>query len=144
MGEDTTMDSQKQYPSGGRVPLPGWEDPATAQPTATSREDGIRRLRRMSAWSAAALIVGTGAATAAFAHGFTPAAQVAGSTTAGSAGGGAIRGGGGAVQATSGPAVNHSVATTSGSGVTTVTTTRTVGGRTVVTRVSQPAAYHDN
>lgn len=131
------MDADQEYRGGG-VPLPQWEDPAAAQRTAPAarRENGIRQLRRMSAWSAAALVVGTGAATAAFAHGFAPAAQVATpATTAGA--------GGAAVSAGSGPAVTHSVATTSGSGVTTVTTTRSVGGKTVVTQVRGTPAYQD-
>jgi hypothetical protein len=135
------MDSEREYRSGS-VPLPGWEDPAAAQRTApaAARENGIRQLRRMSAWSAAALIVGTGAATAAFAHGFTHAAPGASSTTAA----GAIGAGGGTAHRTSGPTVTHSVATTTGSGVTTMTTSRTVGGRTIVTQVRQAGAYHDN
>jgi hypothetical protein len=133
------MDADREYRSGGRVPLPQGGDPAAAQRTllAARRDSGIRQLRRMSAWSAAALLVGTGAATAAFAHGFTPAVQVASPTTAAGAGGGTGHG-------ISGPAVAHSVATTSGSGVTTVTTTRTVGGRTVVTQVRHAPAYRDN
>jgi hypothetical protein len=140
------MVPEREYRGGGRVRLPQWEDPAAAQRTARAagRENGIRQLRRMSAWSAAALVVGTGAATAAFAHGFTPAVQVAGSTAAAGTGGAALGAGGGTASASRGPAVTHSVATTSGSGVTTVTTTRTVGGRTVVTRARSAPAYRDN
>jgi hypothetical protein len=141
------MDPEREYRSGGRrVPLPQWEDPAAAQRAApaTARENGTRQLRRMSAWSAAALVVGTGAATAAFAHGFTPAAPVASPTTAAGIGGGTVSAGGAAAHGGGGPAVTHSVATTSGSGVTTVTTTRTSGGRTVVTRVRQGGGYQDN
>jgi hypothetical protein len=136
------MDSDREY-GGGRVPLPEWQDPAAAQRTApgAARENGVRQLRRMSAWSAAALVVGTGAATAAFAHGFMPSAQVASPTTA--TGAGAVAAGG-TGQSASGPGVTHSVATTSPSGVTTMTTTRTVGGKTVVTHVRQGAAYQDN
>jgi hypothetical protein len=40
--------------------------------------------------------------------------------------------------------VTHSVATTSASGVTTVTSTHTVGGTTVVTHVRRAPAYQDN
>jgi hypothetical protein len=138
------MDPEEEY--RGRVPLPQWEDPAAARRTAfaAGRENGIRQLRRMSAWSAAALVVGTGAATAAFVHGFTPAAQVASPTAVTGTGGAAVGAGGGIAQGTSGPAVTHSVATTSGSGVTTVTTSRTVGGKTVVTQVRRTPAYQDN
>ena len=138
------MDRDQEYRGGGRVPLPDWEDSAAGQPIApaSARENGVRQLRRMSAWSAAALIVGTGAATAAFAHGFTPAAQAGGSTAAGTASG--VAGPGAAGAHASGPAVTHSVATTSPSGVTTVTTSRTVGGKTVVTHVQRAPAYQDN
>jgi hypothetical protein len=139
------MESDREYGSGGRVPLPGWEDPAQARRTApgAARENGVRHLRRMSAWSAAALVVGTGAATAAFAHAYAHPAQVAGpATAAGTSGTGAA---GAPGQSASGPGVSHSVATTSASGVTTVTTTRTVGGKTVVTHVRQGApAYQDS
>ena len=136
------MDSDREYHSGGRVPLPAWEDPAAAQRTAAAavRESGTRQLRRMSAWSAAALIVGTGAATAAFAHGFAPAGQSASPTTAAGTSGVTV----GTGQTASGPGVAHSVATTSGSGVTTVTTSRTVGGKTVVSHVRQSPVYQDN
>jgi hypothetical protein len=139
------MDAEREYRGGGRVPLPDWEDSAAGQPTvpAAARENGIRQLRRMSAWSAAALIVGTGAATAAFAHGLTPASQATGSTAAGTTSGTAGPGAA-AVHGSSGPTVTHSVATTSASGVTTVTTTRTVGGKTVVTHVQRAPAYRDN
>ena len=135
------MDRDQEYRGGGRVPLPDWEDSAAGQPIApaSARENGIRQLRRMSAWSAAALIVGTGAATAAFAHGFTPAAQATGSTAA-SPGNGVAGPGAAAAHGTSGPAVTHSVATTSASGVT----TRTLGGKTVVTHVQRAPAYQDN
>jgi hypothetical protein len=90
----------------------------------------------MSAWSAAALIVGTGAATAALAHSYAPAAQPAATAPAATTGGGTA-----ATPAGGGPAVTHSVASTSGSGVT-KTITRTVNGKTVVTQVRVP--YHDN
>ena len=51
--------------SRGRVPLPG---PARGRRRAARRTEGIRHVRRMSNWTAAALIVGTGAATVALAH----------------------------------------------------------------------------
>jgi hypothetical protein len=137
------MDAEREHRGGGRVPLPDWDDSAAGQPAAPTsvRANGVRQLRRMSAWSAAALIVGTGAATVAFAHGFTPAAQATAPAPAGLSNGTT---GASAATAHGGPAVNHSVATTSASGVTTVTTTRTVGGKTVVTHVQRPPAYQDN
>jgi hypothetical protein len=139
------MDCDREQ-SAGRVPLPEWQDTAAAQRAApgAARENGVRQLRRISAWSAAALVVGTGAATAAFAHGFTPAAQVAGAAAAAGGGGAAAGVTGGTAHNTIGPVVSHSVATTSGSGVTTVTTTRTAGGRTVVTQARQGGGYQDN
>ena len=139
------MDSDREYGGGGRVPLPGWRDTAAAQRTApgAARENGVRQLRRMSAWSAAALIVGTGAATAAFAHSFMPSAPSASPATATGTSGAAVAAGG-TGQSASGPGVTHSVATTSPSGVTTMTTTHTVGGKTVVTHVRQGATYQDN
>jgi hypothetical protein len=137
------MESDREY-RAGRVPLPGWHETAgQPQPApAAARADGVRHLRRMSAWSAAALIVGTGAATAALAHSYAPATQAAGTSV--STGGTATTASqpGGASHA-AGPAVTHSVATTSGSGVT-VTTTKTVGGKTIVTRVRHAGTYHDN
>ena len=45
--------------------------------------------------------------------------------------------GGTTAQGASGPQVTHSVATTTASGVTVVTTTRSVNGKTVVSRVRQ-------
>jgi hypothetical protein len=103
-----------------------------------ARRDSIRKARRMSNWTAAALIVGTGTATVALAHHSLPAAApVAGA--AGQAGGAAASRPG-----TSGPQVTHSVATTTASGVTVTTTTRTVNGKTVVTQTRHVPAQVDN
>jgi len=130
------MDSDQQHRGGG-TPLPGPGGPAIPLGAVTARDAGLRQVRRMSAWSAAALIVGTGAATAALAHSYaTPAAQPAPTAPAATTGGGTA-----ATPAGGGPAVTHSVASTSGSGVT-KTVTRTVNGKTVVTQVRVP--YHDN
>jgi len=93
----------------------------------------------MSNWTLAALIAGTGAATVALAHQAFPTATAAG-TTAATTGAGTTATAHGA----SGPQVGHSVATTSGSGVTVTTTTHTVNGKTVVTHVRHVPAYHDN
>ena len=126
-----------------RVPLPGFGDPASAgpsgQPGTAGRQEparsGIRHARRMSNWTAAALIVGTGAATVALAHQAVPAAVPSAATTPAATAGGTVAG--------SGPSVGHAVATTSASGVTVTTTTRTVNGRTVVTRTRHAPAHHD-
>jgi hypothetical protein len=138
------MDTDREY-RAGQVPLPGFggsapaERPAPDERPAPARDGGIRRVRRMSNWTAAALIVGTGAATVALAHHAVPAAvpvAAASSATTG-AGAGATAG-----QPASGPQVTHSVATASGSGVT-VTTTHKANGQTIVTR-TRHATYQDN
>ena len=107
--------------------------------------DSIRKARRMSNWTAAALIVGTGAAAVALAHqSFPVAGPVAGA--AGQARGVATSAGrtGASPQAAGGPQVTHSVATTTASGVTVTTTTRTVNGKTVVTTVRHAPARADD
>ena len=121
------MDTDREY--GGQIPLPGFGDSGQVDRAARTRDDGIRRVRRMSNWTAAALIVGTGAATAAL-----PAAVTSSAATGARA---AVT-----TNGTSGPQVTHSVATTSGSGVT-VTTTHTANGKTVVTPVRH-STYQDN
>ena len=120
---------------GGRVPLAGAENSYSAE-RPVARRDGIRHARRASNWTAAALIVGTGAAAVALAHQALPAAAPA----VGSAVSGAAAPAGAATPGATGPQVSHSVATTSASGVT--TTTRTVNGKTVVTRTA-PARGDD-
>jgi hypothetical protein len=135
------MDSDREE-GIGRVPLPGFGDSGPADPAsrpAPARSDGIRHARRLSNWTAAALIVGTGAATVALAHQAYPAAAPAAGTTSATGAGGAAT-----TQGTAGPQATHSVATTSGSGVTVTTTTRTVNGKTIVTHARHAPAYHDN
>ena len=143
-----------------------------------ARRDGIGHARRMSNWSAAALIVGTGAAVVALARGTVPAAVPApasrwprgrpatpaagGRDTAQPGGHGRDRGrhraptashsvattsgsgvtgtAAGTAAGQSAPPVSSSVATTSGSGVTTITTTNPVTGKKTVTRRSAAAA----
>lgn len=96
----------------------------------STRTEGIRRARRISNWTAAALLVGAGATTAVLAHNALPAGHPSGTSTSTT-----TSGAGQATHAGTGPQVGHSVATTSGSGVTTTTTTRTVHGKTIVTTV---------
>jgi hypothetical protein len=136
------MDSDREH-SGGRVPLPGFGGAAPADPAdrpAPTRREGIRHVRRMSNWTAAALIVGTGAATVALVHHAVPvAAPTAGAASA--ATGIPITS---ATTGATGPQATHSVATTSGSGVTVTTTSRTVNGKTIVTHVRHVPVYHDN
>jgi hypothetical protein len=132
------MDSDREY-RAGRVPLPGFGEPETDDQPAPPRRDGVRHVRRMSNWTLAALIAGTGAATVALAHhAFPSATTVAGSSATAAAGGQA------AVNGTGGPQVSHAVATTSGSGATVTTSTQIVNGKTVIVRTVHPAAYHDN
>jgi hypothetical protein len=153
------MDADRED-RGGRVPLHGFGDPAPGGPApgdsapgdpdqrdwasraqpAANRRDGIRHARRMSNWTLAALLAGTGAATVALAHQAFPTATTAGTTAS------AVTGAGTAATAhgASGPNVAHSVATTTGSGVTVTTSTHTVNGKTVVTHVRHTPAYHDN
>jgi hypothetical protein len=135
----TDMDSDRE-PRPGQVPLAGFGDQQAGGQPASSRRDGVRHVRRMSNWTLAALIAGTGAATVALAHQAWPSAAV----TAGSSSATTATGGQTAVNGASGPAVSHSVATTSGSGATVSTTTKTVNGRIVVVRTVHPAPYHDN
>jgi hypothetical protein len=154
---------------GGRVPLPGFGDWAPGDPApgdsapggstpgdpgpgewgsrrqvAPDRRDGIRHARRMSNWTLAALIAGTGAVTVALAHQAFPTATAAGTTAATTGAGTTGAGPTATAHGASGPQVGHSVATTSGSGVTVTTTTHTVNGKTVVTHVRHVPAYHDN
>jgi len=143
------MDSEGGYPDG-RVPLRRIEDPGPDGPL-RARRDSMRRVRRTSNWTAAALMVGTGAAAVALAHQAFPkvvpavgtAGQAAGTGTSTSGTGASAQGTTGS-QVTSGPQVTHSVATTTASGVTVITTTRTVNGKTVVTQVRNAPAHTDD
>ena len=108
-----------------------------------TRRDGLRHVRRMSNWTAAALIAAAGAAAVALAHQASVAAPAAGTVAAGAAPA-AGTASGASTQAGAGPHVNHSVATTTASGVTVITTTRTVNGKAVVTRVRHAPAAADN
>ncbi len=103
------------------VPIPRSAGFSSVQSRVIAREDGLRRLRRMSNWTAAALIVGVAAATGYFAH-TNPVAPVTRTITT-------------AVPACTGPGigpsprptVSNAVATSGGSGVT-VGTSSSGGG----------------
>ena len=138
------MGADHGYPDG-RVPLRELGDPDPGDQGFRARRDSIRKARRISNWTAAALVVGGGAAGVALAHQSFPAAAPA-TGAAGQAGGTGTQAGttGASPQGTSGPAVTHSVATTTASGVTVTTTTRTVNGKTVVTQVRHVPARTDD
>lgn len=127
-------------PAEGWAAVPGFSEAVPADRTAQTRAEGMRRVRRMSNWTAAALIVGAGATTLALAHNAVPASAPMASS-ASTTGIGAIAG---AQHGTSGPQVAHSVATTSASGVTTTTTTQVVNGKIVATQTQSAPAYHDD
>jgi len=93
----------------------------------------------MSNWTAAALLVGTGATAVALAHNAFPVGTSTASSTTGT---GVVTATG--AHGTSAPQVGGPVATSGGSGVTVTTTTHVVNGKTVVTQVRHVAAYHDN
>jgi hypothetical protein len=126
--------------SSRRGPLPSAGPDTTAgQDRSRARNDGIRRVRRMSNWTAAALLVGTGATTVALASHAFPA-STSGTTTASTASGAQ----GTSVQTPGAPHLSGAVTTSGGSGATVTTTTRVVNGKTVVTQVRHPAVWHDN
>jgi hypothetical protein len=172
-GQDWRGDSG--YWDGGGWDGGGWDGPRGA------RQNGIGHARRMSNWSAAALIVGTGAAVVALARGTIPAtapasvpaaaapgtapatpaaraaragrpgkphhraaragtpashrAPPASHSVATTSGSGVTRTAAGTAAGQSAPPVSSPVATTSGSGVTTITTTNPVTGKKTVTKV---------
>jgi hypothetical protein len=87
------------------------DDTPVAWQAGVTRDGGVRRMRRVSNWTAAALIAGVAATTGYFAHASQPAATTAGSTP-GTAG-----------KATTGTGTHKAcpaapVATSGGSGVT--------------------------
>jgi hypothetical protein len=117
------------------IPLP---DPVT-QPGPTSTA-AFRRVRRRKRLTAAALIVGSGAAAVTLAYDLMPATTPVAGTVPGASGIGTSA----VTNSHGGPQVAHTVATTSASGVTTTTTTRIVNGHTVVSKSTNAPPYHDN
>jgi hypothetical protein len=95
----------------GWVRLPGHDDDAYAR-GAGGRAAGVRRVRRASNWTAAALIAGVAAATGYFAHHPPPATPVTSTVT--SVPGTAVT--------TPKPTLHSPIATSGGSGVTVGTT----------------------
>ena len=109
--------SREAQPSS--VPVPRSAGFSLAQSEVIAREDGLRLLRRMSNWTAAALIVGVAATTGYLAH-TNPVAT--GTLTITSAVPACTAPGIGSPR----PTVSNAVATTGGSGVT-VGTSSSVG-----------------
>ena len=102
----------------GWVRLPGYDDDSGYQRDAgpsrgAPRASGVRRLRRASNWTAAALIAGVAAATGYFAHHTQPAAPAV-STVSGTAPGASTA-------APGKPTLSNPVTTSSGSGVVVTT-----------------------
>ena len=107
------------------------------------RRESIRHARRVSNWTAAALIAGTGTVAVALAHQAHQATAAGVAATGAASAAGTVAGTTG-TSAVAGPRVNHSVATTTASGVTVTATTRTVNGKAVVTRVRHAPAGADD
>jgi len=104
----------------GWVRLPGYdEDTSYPRGAARARAGGVRRVRRASNWTAAALIAGVAAATGYFAH--HPPAAAPATNSVSSVPGGTATGPGGAAAGPHKPSVNAPVATSGGSGVTVTT-----------------------
>ncbi len=75
------MDYDEQdRPGWVRLP-PADEDAWAGRSAVASRAEGVRRVRRASNWTAAALIAGVAAASGYFAHQTPPATSAAGSVT---------------------------------------------------------------
>ena len=96
-------------PGAGQAPLPGPGETAPETRTAPTGRDGIRRVRRMPNWTAAALVTGTGATTLALAHHAFPISAPTASAASTTTGIGTTA----VTNGTNGPQVSHSVATTS-------------------------------
>jgi hypothetical protein len=105
----------------GWVRLPGYDDDTRYQRdagpwrgAASPHAGGVRRLRRTSNWTAAALIAGVAAATGYFAHHAPPAAPTVTTVTGTAPGTGSTAGPGK-------PTLSSPVATSTGSGVVVTT-----------------------
>ncbi len=110
-----------------RTRLPGYEPSTNRRPVGVSRESGLKRVRRLSNWTLAALMIGVGATTAGLAR--TIPTGTTGTVTARHAGSG---GSSSVTGPQSSPAVNSPVATTSASGVVTSNTGTSSTGAPVV------------
>ena len=100
----------------GRVRLPRFDEALAVQQAAVVRDGGMRRLRHVSNWTAAALIAGVAATSGYFAH--ANAATYAAATSGVAATAPASVGTAATAGATHRPSISTPVATSSGSGVT--------------------------
>jgi len=112
----------QDYQHGRKLPGPGYESQAEAGPEATYarswRDASLRRTRRASNWTAAALIAGVAATSGYFVHAAaTPAASTTSVTQTGSLAGHGQK-----------PSVSHPVVTSGGSGVTVGSSGSSTGG----------------
>jgi hypothetical protein len=99
----------------GRRRLPGcddWAADARVGQARVRRADGVRRVRTMSNWTAAALVAGVAVTTGYFAHAATVATQVPGYS------GASGQGQPGTAATGHKASLTHPVATSGGSGVT--------------------------
>ena len=119
-----------------RTRLPAFEPSTKLGPAGSSRETGLKRVRRLSNWTLAALLVGVGATTAGLAR--TIPTGTTSTVTAGNSG---TAGSSSATGHQSSPALNSPVATTSASGVVTPSNGTSSTGTRVVG--SAPAASGD-
>jgi hypothetical protein len=107
----------------GRRRLPGDEERGNGGPGPTAsarfnRDEGVRRVRRMSNWTAAALVAGVAVTTGYFAHAATGASQQATTPGTVSTGPPGTTGQPGTTAPGHKASVTHPVATSGGSGVT--------------------------
>lgn len=98
------MDHQDTSP---RRRLPGRGEPGRDEARAASRDRGLRHVRRLSNWTAAAMVAATGITAGYFAHAAAGASRPAAATSAQSQAHGSNQ-----------PCVTVPVATSGGSGVT--------------------------
>jgi hypothetical protein len=106
------MDQDYDEERPGWVRLPGYEDPPYPRGATSARAAGIRRMRRASNWTAAALIAGVAAAAGYFAHHPPPATPATRTVTTVP---------GGTAVSPQKPSLNTPVVTSGGSGVTVTT-----------------------
>jgi hypothetical protein len=106
--EETTMDHEDEERPGW-VRLPGYDDAGYPHGTARARASGIRRVRRASNRTAAALVAAVAAATGYFAHHQPATAPATSSVTTVP---------GGTAAGPHKPSLNTPVTTSGGSGVT--------------------------